>query len=142
MWPNPQETADLVTFTEVILNGKLHFLWNVSILVGQNVVRLPAFLHFQMESWHQTVFWNVITRRLMTESYFMWIMERKLSKSCKLSKLIIASSDIKVLVCPLYCFTCQMYFTLDDLWIICGSFSRKLDNVHGRQICIILKLVG
>ena len=26
MWPNPQETADLVTFTEDILNGKLHFL--------------------------------------------------------------------------------------------------------------------
>ena len=26
MWPNPQETADLATFTEEILNGKLHFL--------------------------------------------------------------------------------------------------------------------
>ena len=24
MWPNPQETVDLVTFTEEILNGKLH----------------------------------------------------------------------------------------------------------------------
>ena len=26
MWPNPQETADLVIFTEEILNGKRHFL--------------------------------------------------------------------------------------------------------------------
>ena len=26
--PNSQETADLVTFTEKILNGKLHFLWS------------------------------------------------------------------------------------------------------------------
>ena len=26
MWPNQQETAYLVTFTEEILNGKLHFL--------------------------------------------------------------------------------------------------------------------
>ena len=26
MQPNPQETADLVTFTEDILNGKLNFL--------------------------------------------------------------------------------------------------------------------
>ena len=26
MWPNPQETADLVTFTEEILKGKVHFL--------------------------------------------------------------------------------------------------------------------
>ena len=26
MWPNPQETADLVILTEEILNEKLHFL--------------------------------------------------------------------------------------------------------------------
>ena len=26
MWPNPQFPSDLVTFTEEILNGKLHFL--------------------------------------------------------------------------------------------------------------------
>ena len=26
MWPNPQETADLVTFTEEILNGNFIFL--------------------------------------------------------------------------------------------------------------------
>ena len=26
MWPNPQKTADLVTFIEEILNWKLHFL--------------------------------------------------------------------------------------------------------------------
>ena len=25
MWPNPQETKDLVTFTEEILNGKVPF---------------------------------------------------------------------------------------------------------------------
>ena len=44
MWPNPHVTADLVTFTEEIVNGKLHFcagcyrkkkmmrLWNIPIL--------------------------------------------------------------------------------------------------------------
>ena len=26
MWPNAHGIADLVTFTEVVLNGKLHFL--------------------------------------------------------------------------------------------------------------------
>ena len=26
MWPSPQETVNLVTFTEEILNEKLHFL--------------------------------------------------------------------------------------------------------------------
>ena len=30
MWPNPRETADLVTFTGEILNGKLHFLCSVN----------------------------------------------------------------------------------------------------------------
>ena len=28
MWPNTQETVDLVTFTEEILDRKLHFLWS------------------------------------------------------------------------------------------------------------------
>ena len=30
MWPNAQSPADLVTFTEEILNGKLHFLCSES----------------------------------------------------------------------------------------------------------------
>ena len=29
MWPNPQETADLITLTEKILNGKLYSLCSV-----------------------------------------------------------------------------------------------------------------
>ena len=29
MWPNPQKSADLVTFTEEILNVKLRFLCSV-----------------------------------------------------------------------------------------------------------------
>ena len=30
MWPNPQFTTDLLTFTEEILNGKLHFMCSVT----------------------------------------------------------------------------------------------------------------
>ena len=33
MWPNPPETADLVTFTEEILIGKFHFLCSVKIRI-------------------------------------------------------------------------------------------------------------
>ena len=33
MGPNPQFSADLVTFTEEILNGKLHFLCSVSLII-------------------------------------------------------------------------------------------------------------
>ena len=32
MWPNPQVTADLVTFTEESLKGKLHFFLQYAIL--------------------------------------------------------------------------------------------------------------
>ena len=34
MWPNPSVTADLVTFTEQILNGKLHFLCSDFVVGG------------------------------------------------------------------------------------------------------------
>ena len=37
MWPNPQETAELITFTEEIFNGKLHFLRSV-----KEIVLLPC----------------------------------------------------------------------------------------------------
>ena len=33
MWINPQESADLVKFTEQILNGKFHFLCGVKFLM-------------------------------------------------------------------------------------------------------------
>ena len=33
MWPNPQKKADLVTFTEEILNGNLRFLCSVGRLM-------------------------------------------------------------------------------------------------------------
>ena len=37
MWPNPQFPAVLITFTEEILNGKLHFLW-VLVIDGNPVI--------------------------------------------------------------------------------------------------------
>ena len=37
MWSNPQETADLVTFTEEIFNGKLHYLCSVHLKTKFNV---------------------------------------------------------------------------------------------------------
>ena len=33
MWPNLQETVDLVTFTEEILNGKFHFFVQYKTLI-------------------------------------------------------------------------------------------------------------
>ena len=34
MGPNPQETADLIIFTEEVFNGKLYFLWSVEGLIS------------------------------------------------------------------------------------------------------------
>ena len=36
MWPKPQSPADLVTFTEEILNEKLHFLCSGMVGVGDS----------------------------------------------------------------------------------------------------------
>ena len=36
MWPNSQETVDLVTFIEEILNGKLHFLCSEWFVIREN----------------------------------------------------------------------------------------------------------
>ena len=54
MWPNPRETVDSATFTQEIVNGKLHFLGSVRhattspVIVHQNrLVRYsPRVLEF------------------------------------------------------------------------------------------------
>ena len=49
MWTNPKETLDLVTFTEEILNGKLHCLFCVKYSSTENVfgtMRLQTFFAF------------------------------------------------------------------------------------------------
>ena len=35
MWSNPQSPADLVTYTEKILNGKFHFLCSAGSAFGK-----------------------------------------------------------------------------------------------------------
>ena len=39
MWPNPQKTADLVTFTEEILNGKFLFFVLCQKEISSNVIK-------------------------------------------------------------------------------------------------------
>ena len=45
MRPNPQETGDLATFTEEVLNGKLHFLCRGYFRIGK----------CQIEKWSKAV---------------------------------------------------------------------------------------
>ena len=41
MWPNPQQIADLVTFTEENLNGELHFLCH-DIFFDHQIILIPT----------------------------------------------------------------------------------------------------
>ena len=56
MWPNPQETSDLVTVTEEILNGKLHFLCSVISVSAKNTSSLLAITSLKLTfTSHSTV---------------------------------------------------------------------------------------
>ena len=63
MWPNPQETADLVTFTEEILNGKLHF--------SCSVLEISAFLKIAAQAFRAGDFLNIFFRFSGFQSHFL-----------------------------------------------------------------------
>ena len=62
MWPNPQFPADLVTFTEEIFNGKLHFLYSDSLM--HNVPKWSGTLLSARPFWGIT-HWKVKTQNDM-----------------------------------------------------------------------------
>ena len=49
MWPNPQETANLVTFTKEILNEKLHILCSDLTAIGAYALWVTLLFHFLQE---------------------------------------------------------------------------------------------
>ena len=61
MWPNPQKNADLVTFTEEILNAKIHFL------CSENV-----YTHFKNLAANTTIFLKCVW-----PFWMLWINELK-----------------------------------------------------------------
>ena len=62
MEPNPQETADLVTFTEEIRSGKLHFLCSVMSESYHSTEKSgwKVFEDFLKKSWHVENWYNLI----------------------------------------------------------------------------------
>ena len=67
MRPNPQETADSVTFTEEILNGKLTFCTVFLIWLSQNKLKNnPPYLCYEPSSTTENknlilLSWNILT---------------------------------------------------------------------------------
>ena len=51
MWPNPQFPADLVTFTEEIFNGKLHF--SCSVLSSNQKLKVALAFQKHQSNGHQ-----------------------------------------------------------------------------------------
>ena len=69
MWPNPQETADLVSFTEEILNWKLHFLCS-AVSTGRGIKSIFFLTNLQWLEHVMNVskklsqhFWGIIKRK-------------------------------------------------------------------------------
>ena len=88
MWPNPQFPADLATFTEEILNGKLHFLCSASVffyksktenkkVVIWNIIVYSAIRYHQIKkvclSWlKQETYQKAIAKRFRNRKMHMW----------------------------------------------------------------------
>ena len=47
MWPNPKETADLVTFTKEILNGKIYFLCSAGNPDLPSIIKIVSGCHLE-----------------------------------------------------------------------------------------------
>ena len=56
MRPNSQETADLITFTEKILNGKLHFLCSENSVSQLLLLTASSINDLHYNSWLELVF--------------------------------------------------------------------------------------
>ena len=58
MWPNAQFPADLITFTEEILKGKLYFLCRVNITYKDRIY--DSVLTRENKGQGKPVFWHIL----------------------------------------------------------------------------------
>ena len=92
MCPNPQETSDSVTFTEEILDGKLHFLCRKTFLPHRNESNNSYHIHCvksvyirSFSGLHFPAFGLNTERYGVSEHFHLVILQ--LAKFCKLQKL-------------------------------------------------------
>ena len=87
MWPNPQETADLDTFTEEILNGKLHFLCSFNLMFPSILQQLLKQLYSRIikkgkwPAFKKSVREMLYLQRHRNWIFFMIILTRHCSRS-------------------------------------------------------------
>ena len=68
MSPNPQETEDLVTFTEEILNGKLYFLCSVT----ENQTKQGLLLNLVKLDGLSYLIWSWSSFFFQVENFLSW----------------------------------------------------------------------
>ena len=87
MWPNPQGTADLVTFTEEILNGKLNFLCSNNLKeVLNKIFNRASRRHFEKHTLYHVI--KTSGRRLITFDICWVNYYFKLHWACLMCSLI------------------------------------------------------
>ena len=79
MWPNPQETADFVAFTEEIFNRKLHFLPSARIY-NLHEKKNPARKSFI------NIFLKAFTKSNSQRCFYIYTKRQKCIKDIVLSK--------------------------------------------------------
>ena len=74
MWPNPQETADLITFTEEIHNRKLHFCVVLQLTVWgfrnhQNITKVKGSILAEVDATTEGYLTGSVTQRCFAKKY-------------------------------------------------------------------------
>ena len=77
MWPNPQETANLVTFSEGTFSGKLQFFCSKSDSVKVGRVSVNRGIKICIKSWSEQELWNFCQHKPKQKQYAQLKERRK-----------------------------------------------------------------
>ena len=118
MWLNPQLSADFVTFTEKILNGKLHFLCSDKVLRTQG---------------HLGLYKKLCFLRSMRLSISNLSLYKKWSFPLRISPVNVTKSGGNCSVWWVVCFSCSVWDGYERVstlksygrWVWCLSIRSK-----------------
>ena len=133
MWPNPQFSSDLVTFTEEILNAKLHFLCSLSLTLFKEWLSLHIDIFFVSGSKeHFLTNLNFVELCQILSFFFFFLnvvsikntLIKQLEKSPEISKISGSASKLKKYLLPfsVYKFRNLKYFSRKETFPQSESF--------------------
>ena len=137
MWPNPQETTDLVTFTEEIFNGKFLFFFGqciLSMLKTNHAMITSPFLISSITSWQKYIeistFWQ---RKMRSSTAEHW---QKIKK-CNLLALIVGVGHFPVIFSIRIFFKWSLQFTGQHVTIfILLHFGYEMTTSYFSSLCL------